>query len=432
MEWRRQVMVTEGGAGRATDGARLVYDPVSNATERVQDLLAVAGSSACDVRSTALRYYFLAPGSVAPALNWELTYSCTWRCRHCFQPTRHVKAPAAGAAYAGEVDGRGLHDPVVSDERVEQVIELLRTLEAREISLTGGEVLLVEDLPAIVRRLREALPDLSIRVLLSGRDLPRRALDGGLLSALAETGACARLPLYGPTAAIHDWVTRTPGGFEDVGHFARLARDRGVRVHVGVQVLSATYPFLAATLRLAEELSGADLSLSTVIYPARQGDGQDHALTTAQLMHLLRTGPTAAAAIDHLTFEAGRCASGCEYPTIGPLGDVRTCDIGGDRVGYLGEPAAWLQRKLQSRPVRTAEECTTCTHADVCKQCPAFLKEGRCAGDYRARLAAASLVVAHRVNAARQRGFGFLDDQVEAACVAPAGQQAVGVGHAGR
>ena len=412
IELRRQVMLGDD-ASVESSGCRVVYDPVSNATTTAAALDALDLRSAPrDAHTAALRHYFAVPaGMEAPALNWELTYACTWRCRHCFAPTVHVKAPSRSSAGA---ESSRRHE-TVPEETIGSVIDLLRELRAREVSLTGGEVLLVANLPAIVRRLRQALPDLSIRVLLSGQGLARRAVDAGLLQALAATQACARVPLYGPTPEVHDWVTRTPGSFADVLGFAAAARDADARVHLGVQVLAETYPYLAATLRLAEEVSDGDFSLSTIIYPSLHGDGHDHGVSAGRLMYLLRSGSTAAVATEYLSFERGSCGSGCRFPTVDPLGSLRTCDIAGSPVGRLGDSAASLKRGLQPEPQRLAGDCLSCAHADACKRCPAFVGDSGCRPGHRARVAAASLVVGRRVKVARRLGCRLVDGTVDAA-----------------
>lgn len=439
-----QVAASGEAAAAAADG-RLLYDPVANATTTAE-VLDTAAAAAPPAAAAALRYYFLAPDAAAPQLNWELTYACTWRCRHCLQPTAYVPAPAAGkdgarrAADAAGASGAGAAAPAggstgvttVTDDDLERVVALIRALGAREVSLTGGEVLLVTNLAAVLTRLHDAVPGLSLRVLLSGRGLPQRAAAAGLLSVLAATGACARVPLYGPTPEVHDWVTRVPGSFADVVDFAGLARAAGVRVHVGTQVLRETYPYLAATLRLAEHLSGGDFALSTIIYPSQHGDGSDHGLTADQLTHLLRNAPTAAVATDYLGVGCGQCASGCRYPTIDPAGAVRSCDIAGEPVGCLDDAPASLARGLQGRAAQPAGDCAGCAYAAVCKRCPAFVSDGHCAAGYRARVAVASLVAARRAEAARLLGWQFVDEAAGAALAPPVRPSSDRVSDAGR
>jgi MoaA/NifB/PqqE/SkfB family radical SAM enzyme len=424
IDLRRQVMLSDDGAISSGNG-RLAYDPVSNATTTVATLDGLDSRSAPrDAHTAALCYYFAAPGGAAsPALNWELTYACTWRCRHCFQPTVHVRPPRALEAD----DKRSGCVETVAEDTIDRVIDLLRGQKACEVSLTGGEVLLVGNLSTIVYRLREALPDLSVRVLLSGCNLPQRAAAMGLLSALADAQACARVPLYGPTPEVHDWVTRVPGSFDDIVGFVDLAREAGVRVHVGVQVLRETYPYLATTLQLAQELTDGDFSLSTIIYPALRGDGFDHGVSADQLMHLLRSSLTAAVATDYLSFEHRQCDSGCRYPTVDPVGRLRSCDIAGVPVGRLRDATESLRTELRPSSIKLAGDCLECTYASACKRCPTFLRDDRCRPGHGARVAAATLVVARRAEAARRLGYRFVDDTVAAALVPQAQESSQGV-----
>jgi MoaA/NifB/PqqE/SkfB family radical SAM enzyme len=406
IQLRRQVMRPAGAIGRdaaSPEDGELLYDPVSNAITSGRSMRALDEQAAPpDVAGAALLYYFTAPqDGVMPAFNWELTYACTWRCRHCFQPTVPAGDPEVASAGAAPSPGAVM----IAGEVIERVSALLRDLRVPELSLTGGEVLLVANLAEVVARLRAAVPGLSLRVLLSGRNLPKRVAAAGLLPVLAAAHACIRVPLYGPTPEVHDWVTRTPGSFDDVVGLVALAQEAGVRVHLGVQVLRETYPYLAGTLRLAHELEGSDFALSAIVYPPHHGDGGDHGLNADQLMQLLRTRGTAAAATDYISSGCGRCRSGCQHPTIDPGGALRSCDIGGRRMGRLGDNPEGLAACLYSPWTEATTDCDVCELSGVCKRCPAFLQDGHCPAGYRMLVAAAAAVVEHRIAAAQRLGW---------------------------
>lgn len=379
-ELKRHVM-----SGSAPSGERLFYDPVSGVATSEEAL-----DSA--VPGTALPYYFLRP-SDRPTFNWELTDACSWRCAHCFQRT----IPVSGQ--------EGVNLPA---EQIDRAIGLLEASHAEEVSLTGGEPMLVRNLADVLAALRTRLPGIRIRLLASGRRVLDRGWTRATIEAARASGVTVRLPLYASKAPAHDAITRTRGSFTDVTGLARAFRSAGVPVVVGIGVFAETVAALPETVELAQCLAGDDVAVSSVVYP-RKGSAQRFAqsprsVSASQLMKLLGWPTTAALATQYVSLEP-HCESGCRYPTIDCHGNLHGCDIMESR---CARQDTWRDEAI-ARP----SACATCDLSGVCRSCMAFAGTEPCEPGHRSLVSTAAYVVGRRAASARSHGFAFEDALAE-------------------
>ncbi|MFN8196302.1 MAG: GTP 3',8-cyclase MoaA [Nocardioidaceae bacterium] len=107
-------------------------------------------------------------GRVATDLRVSLTDRCNLRCTYCM--------PAEGLDWLPD-------ETVLTDDEIVRLIDIgVRMLGIREVRFTGGEPLVRRGLVDIVRRTREAGPDLEISLTTNGLGLARTA------GALADAG----------------------------------------------------------------------------------------------------------------------------------------------------------------------------------------------------------------------------------------------------
>ena len=380
-ELKRHIM-----SGPAPGGARILYDPISGVA--VSDTVLAASEP-----GSGLAYYFHRP-SERPSFNWELTDSCSWRCAHCFQRT---------------VSAVGQDGVDVAAERVDRAIALLRASDAEEVSLTGGEPMLVRNLAHVLAALREALPGIRVRVLASGRRAVDREWTSATVDAAQAIGATVRLPLYASRAPAHDAITRTRGSFSDATDLARAFKSAGVRVVIGIGVFEETAADLPNTVELARALAGEDVAVSSVVYP-RKGSSRlrspegPQPVSAGQLMKLLAWPTTAALATQYVSFEP-YCESGCRYPTIDCDGALHGCDIIESR---CGRQDSWHGEKDD-----LPRACVTCDLGGVCRACRAFAGTSGCESGHRSLVSTAAYVVGRRAASARALGFDFEDARAE-------------------
>jgi len=127
---------------------------------------------------------------VGDRVDLKLGFSCNNRCRFCVQGDKRHRVP---------------------DLRTAEVRERLTEARAHADSIvfTGGEVTLRPDLTELVALARE-LGFSTIQIQTNGRYFAYRAQ----CEALIEAGANEFSPaLHGPTAEVHDYLTRAPGSF---------------------------------------------------------------------------------------------------------------------------------------------------------------------------------------------------------------------------
>lgn len=101
-------------------------------------------------------------GRVHTDLRVSLTDRCTLRCTYCM--------PAEGVDWLAR-------DLVLSDDEIVRLVTIAAELGVRSVRLTGGEPLLRQGLPQLVRRLAGIEPRLKISLTTNGLRLPELAQD---------------------------------------------------------------------------------------------------------------------------------------------------------------------------------------------------------------------------------------------------------------
>ncbi len=150
---------------------------------------------------------------------WEITLACDLKCLHC--------GSRAGAKRARELTTAECID----------VVSALARLEAREVSIIGGEAYLRSDWIEIVRAIRDHGMRCSMQT--GGRNLSEARL-----SAAVEAGLQAVGVSIDGLAPLHDEVRGVPGSFEKAIAALRLARALGIGVSVNTQIGARTMPDL--------------------------------------------------------------------------------------------------------------------------------------------------------------------------------------------
>lgn len=133
------------------------------------------------------------------------------------------------------------------------------------VSLSGGEVLLRDDICGLVRRLRaRGCPHVEIQT--NGRMLAYRKL----ARDLREAGAQAVVVLLaGHEAAVHDFHTRVPGSFEQTVQGIRNTVEEGLDVSVRVILTKSNYRHATSLVRFVAGLGVRRLVLA---FPAALAD----------------------------------------------------------------------------------------------------------------------------------------------------------------
>lgn len=207
----------------------------------------------------------LAPDSDRLTVMWKaahthnsvlLTEQCDHRCLMCSQPPK-------------QRDDRWLF------RRAEAVVDLLPPSTA-SLGLTGGEPTLHPDeLLALLRTCRDRLPATSVHLLSNGR----RFADVAFARAYAQLkhpDLMVGIPLYAPTAALHDWIVQSDGAFEQTvrGILTLVGFEQRVEVRIVIQrgnvdVLPELARFIARNLPFVDQVALMGLEMTGYARPNR-------------------------------------------------------------------------------------------------------------------------------------------------------------------
>ncbi|MFI5497118.1 radical SAM protein [Actinoplanes sp. NPDC051859] len=166
------------------------------------------------------------------SLCWSPIVRCNLPCRHCLDDTTVTEArKQARVVIAGVLANAGILG----------------------IDISGGEPLLLRDLPDLARRIT-AGGTTAVSVTTNGWHLKRRA------GELAETVDAIRVSLDGPTPAIHD-SHRARGSFTRACAGIRAAVDTGLPVQVQFVLMHANQDHLQAMVDLAADLGAGGLTV---------------------------------------------------------------------------------------------------------------------------------------------------------------------------
>jgi len=401
---------------RQGNGATDLYDPLSDSRAAAVRAGEDGGRAAFRLAEPApdghaeeaRRYYFADPASAPAPWNVELVDACTLSCRHCYQRSRRCdpwQRPATP-----------------HNDRWQDLAEALLALGPDEVSITGGEVLLSDAAAPLLAYLRSRRADLRLRVLLSGVAPVQRRAFQDLVPDLRRLGVRAKVALYGPSEAVHDWITRSPGSWLDTLEMIDALRDAEVPTSVSYEMLGRTAHAAEETVAFLNERVGGAFTITTLIYPPRDpaaGWGPPDLLPPARLADLLGRPAFAALPVDYLSFQP-RCGSGCRFPTVTASGRVLSCAVvGGSDCGEAygnGEALAIAGRSAPStRAADAPGPCGECAVRPICKQCVAFLGKEGPLGDYCALVKESARVVVERIRTALEQGYQFLHPEAEGA-----------------
>lgn len=269
----------------------------------------------------------------------ELTYRCNHACKFCSCPWY---APRSNYKKGKEL----------SLEQWKHVIEKLYALGVHHFSISGGECLLNNDLPEILRYIHKRSGELGLpqSIVLISNGL---AMSDSFLSLFKETGVELSMSLPGfNTFEYHTGVNNRSG----VLHWFNKASKLGLTTTLNVTVTKKNIHELYETI--AEGiLSGASSVLLNRFLPGGRGlkFENDLLLTSAQLNEMLDIAEDVLSTCNRQGFVGTEfpkciirnpqkyhhisigtyCAAAKEFFVIGPSGEIRVCNHSPRIVGNI-------------------------------------------------------------------------------------------------
>lgn len=305
-------------------------------------------------------------GNLLASVVLEVTHRCVCDCVHCYL----VKEP---------------HDEL-SLEEIEGLLRQLCAEGTLEVTLTGGEPFLREDLPQILGLLRK--DRFQVSLLTTG--IPVGKPEAELLKR--SRVRLVAMALLGAGPQTHDALMRRPGAFDRTMRAAKALAAAGVLVELRVTLMEQNWRELPAMAKAAQDV-GARVRGSITVMPRTDGD-------PAPLKLALRR--EALAQVDLSVLRGGvlpgeeedrggailKCYAGLTSAGISPQGDLLPCIVLRRKVGNVRErtvkdiwhdhPDPFLVelRELATEEVR---ECFACERSSLCTRCPgiAYLLTGQ-------------------------------------------------------
>lgn len=149
--------------------------------------------------------YFRAPIFVL----WELTDRCNLSCVHCYYNSN-----------------RKAESEELSTRQAFAIIDQLSEMKVFEAYLSGGEAMLREDWPLLIRRLREN--NIQVGIISNGTRIDEKAAKE--LAGLKVKWV--QISIDGATPEVHDKVRGLAGGWQKSVDAIRYLRQNNIRTHV--------------------------------------------------------------------------------------------------------------------------------------------------------------------------------------------------------
>lgn len=173
-------------------------------------------------------------------VHWELTNVCNLKCRHCYQQDDGPRHGLPKAADLDAIAGR--------------IIEA----QVFEVTLTGGEVLLVPQLPDLIGRFNQA----GIRPHITSNGM---LVDEPTADQLAALDLTFQVSVDAADPDRHNDIRRSPRAFHGAVAGARRLVDRGVEVSFAYTAMPDNLDEVAAILRLAADLGVTRVCVGEVL-----------------------------------------------------------------------------------------------------------------------------------------------------------------------
>lgn len=204
----------------------------------------------------------------------DLTYRCNNACRHCW-----LRLPPSANEKQNEL----------SFEDWRQIIDQARVMGCQAWSISGGEPMLRPDFPEIF--------DYLTRKAISYKLNTNGTLITPEIARLLTRRGDKMVALYGATADVHDYVTRTPGSFEAAMRGFAYLKEAGAPFTVQIVPMRANYHQFDQMQALARSLSpvyrvgAAWLWLSDCPSDARNREIADQRLDPKEVIVLDKPNP---------------------------------------------------------------------------------------------------------------------------------------------
>ena len=313
---------------------------------------------------------WLVAKAIPPRVIFELTYRCSEKCVHCFNP---------GASHAaGEKSERKRNE--LTTVEVMEALDQIADLGVYTVTFTGGEPSLRKDFFEIVAYARSLR--LAVNIYTNGQ---MSADDLDRLCRLWPR--CVSVSLYSAIPEIHDTTSRLPGSFKRSVETLRALNARGIQTSVKCPIMKHTAPGYKLLLDLCDEL-GAAPQFEFDVVAANDGKLSPlaHQIEDEITLRELTLDPRVAGNLTAQSPNLGMyqkepnapvCGAGTHLLSISPDGAVLPCNSLSYEVGSLRTNKVadiWRNsaslKAWQKIALKHYDECGTHRYCSFCSHCP--------------------------------------------------------------
>lgn len=282
----------------------------------------------------------------------ELLTQCNLKCKHCYIP-EHI-------------------DRGMTLEKIKVLLNELRDMGILNVSLTGGEIFLRNDIFDIIEYAR----GLNMRVfLLSNGTLIDKECAEKLASLyIAEFSTT----IFSMNEEIHDYITQKKGSLKAVLDGISLLKEAGVKVKVKTPLMDIN-AFEYENIQNYCQENSFDYLVSPVISRKSNGDEStlDLRMSQEKLIKVLKFVDEQNA-IEHLHKQDTMCAALHYSFSIDCNGNVYPCNSFFLKLGNIYEQKVndiWIESEQRKKILQIHNkelECVKCIHKEYCNRCPAM------------------------------------------------------------
>jgi len=290
----------------------------------------------------------------------ELTYRCNERCLHCYCPS-------------------GEQNKEITVENFSKLIDEFEAMGGFNLSLTGGEILIREDIEDIFKVLIGK--NIVVSIISNLTLLDDNKLD--LISKIKPRSV--GVSIYSAIPEIHDSVTGVKGAFNRSLDAIKKLRGKNIPVVIKTPLFNKTVDGYRGIKELATRLE-CEYQFDLNIIPKHDGSSDNtnlRIMNDKAILDIFNDSPTNVYFSDELMTKGTKkelcqtiCGAGQTGLTISPYGNVRPCISLAKSIGRYPEHSLaelWESTKLKEAvsglKIEKFNQCSKCPDLDICTPC---------------------------------------------------------------
>ncbi|MGD2092041.1 MAG: radical SAM protein [Candidatus Aminicenantes bacterium] len=307
-----------------------------------------------------------------------VTYRCNLKCRFCYAGCNAAENPIHSSR------------EMTSREIKKVLYKLFYQAKVPSVSFTGGEPLLLPQLPKLIRYAKKL--GMRVNLITNGTLVTEK-----MAQTLADNGLdSAQVSLEGITPGTHDAVVRSKGAFQKTILAVKRLKEKGILTHTNTTITKANlHECEAFPAFIKKELNNDKFSMNLVIPTGTSALHSEILVKYSEIgCHLEKIikkseeqevefmwySPVPMCMFNSITHSLGnKGCSACDgLISIAPNGEVLPCASFADPVGnFLQQEFTSIWQSLNAKKYREKSlahpRCQRCEHFHICNgACPIY------------------------------------------------------------